>query len=88
VFLNAFRDEAGAFLKAVDPAGGEPLSKIVGMLDEEIAALKTSLDAPGRLSHQVTDVLFLSFELAAKKDVDIDREWARGRERKRAYTGE
>lgn len=88
MFLNAFRDEAGAFLKAVDPAGDEPLSKIVGMLDEEIAALKTSLDALGRLSHQVTGVLFLSFELAAKKDVDIDREWARGRERKRAYTGE
>lgn len=84
--LNALRDEAGRFLEAVDPAGAQPVSKIIGMLEEEFAALKASLDDPGRLSHQVYDVLFLFFELAAKKHMDLDAQWIRGRDRKRKYT--
>lgn len=86
--LNAFRDEAGAFLSAVDPTGPEPVTE-----DEEIPGLKASLDEPDnpdRLSHQVTDVLFLPFELAARKglDLDLDRERARARDRKRSYAGD
>lgn len=81
--LNALRDEAGEFLKAVDPAGEEPVSAIIDMLDKEYAELTASLDDPARLSHQVYDMLFLLFELAAKKGFDLDAEWTQGREKKR-----
>ena len=80
------RDEAGEFLAAVDPAGEEPVSAIIAMLDEEYAELKASLDDPGRLSHQIYDMLFLLFELAAKKNFDLDAEWHQGRDNKRKYT--
>ena len=86
--LNTFRDEAGAFLQAVDPADKESASDIIGMCDQEYAALKASLDDRERLSHQVYDVLFLLFELAAKKALDLDAQWAQGRDKKRKYTDE
>jgi hypothetical protein len=84
--LNAFRDEAGAFLKTVDPDSEEPVSEIIRMLDEEYADLKASLDNPDRLSHQIYDMLFLLLELAAKKNVNLDAQWIQGRDRKRKYT--
>lgn len=87
--LNDCRDEAGAFLKAVG-ADEEDMSKILGWLDDELAELKDAAagdDLPG-LRHQIYDVLFLLFELAARFDVDVDAEWAAGRERKRVkYVG-
>ena len=86
--LNAFRDEAGAFLKAVDPAGETSVSKLIRMLDEEYATLKASIDKPDRLSHQVYDMLFLLFELAATKNIDLDAQWIQGRDKKRKYTSQ
>lgn len=83
--LNAFRDEAGEFIEAVDPAGEEPISGIIRMLDEEYASLKAALDDPECLSHQVYDMLFLLFELAAEEDLDLDAEWVQGRNTKRKY---
>jgi len=59
---------------------------ILGWLDEEMAVLKDTVakgDRP-RLRHQAYDVLFLLFELAARLDLDLDAEWAAGRERKQA----
>lgn len=84
--LNAFRDEAGEFLAAVAPVGDEPISEIIRMLDEEHAELKASLDNAERLSHQVYDILFLLFELAARKNMDLDAQWAQGRDKKQKYT--
>jgi hypothetical protein len=83
--LNAFRDEARAFLKTVDPLSDEPISKIIRMIDEEHRELKASLDDPKRLGHQIYDLLFLLFELAAKENVDLDTQWLQGRDRKLKY---
>ena len=83
--LNEYRDEAGRFVAAIG-AGGQPVSKILAWLDEETAALKdaaTQGDSPA-LRHQIYDVLFLLFELAARFDLDLDAEWSAGRERKKA----
>lgn len=80
--LNEFRDEAAAFLEAVDPQGKEPISETIRMLDEEHDALNAA-----QLSRQVFDMLFLLFELAARENIDLDAEWARSREKKREYTG-
>lgn len=84
--LNKYRDEAGEFLKAIDPDDVEPMSKIIEMLDYEYTKLKESLDDRNRVGHQVYDVLFLIFELAAKKNLDLDRQWNLGRDKKRKYT--
>ena len=80
--LNDVRDEVAEFLEqmAVKP---EPVSRIINMLDSEIALLKESLDDRERLSHQLYDVLFLLFEVAATCNLDLDLEWIAGRERKR-----
>lgn len=83
--LNAFRDEAGDFLTSIDPGGKEPPSEIIRMLDEEHGELKRSLGDAERLSHQIYDLIFLLFELAAKEGVDLDAQWDRGRERKLKY---
>ena len=84
--LNEYRDEAGEFLKKVDKENIEPISKIIKMLDNEFNELKASLDNHNRLGHQVYDILFLLFELAAKENLDIDRQWNLGRWKKKKYT--
>lgn len=81
--LNAYRDEAGSFLEAIG-ASGEDIGVILGMLDEEIAHLKASLDDDAASAHEVYDVLFLLFEVAARYGLDLDAEWTTGRARKRA----
>lgn len=83
--LNDYRNEAGEFMAAIG-ASEEHVSKILGWLDEELAELKdaTEKDDLPRLRHQIYDVLFLLFELAAKYDLDLDAEWATRRERKQA----
>jgi hypothetical protein len=83
--LNKFRDEADKFLRAVDPTGEKPISEIIRMLDEEHTILKASVDDPNRLCHQIYDMLFLLFELAAKKNLDLDDQWIQGRDKKRKY---
>ena len=86
--LNTYRDEAGQFMTAVG-AGGERVEKILGWLDEELAGLKGAVgrgDLPA-LGHQIYDVLFLLFELAARFDLDMDSEWTAGRQRKREKYG-
>ncbi|MGE5653829.1 MAG: GNAT family N-acetyltransferase [Bacillota bacterium] len=81
--LNEYRDQAGAFLRRIG-AFDDDLSVVVAFLDEELTILKHSLDQDDRLCHQVYDLLFLLFELAAKKGFDIDREWLNGAARKAA----
>lgn len=81
--LNTYRDEVGEFLDGIT-AREEPVSRVMNMFDEEVALLKESLDDRERLSHQLYDALFLLFEIAAINNLDMDAEWARGRERKRA----
>jgi len=82
--LNEYRDEAGEYIAAIG-ARDEHLCKILGRLDEEAAELKDAAASGDllRLRHQTYDVLFLLFELAARFDLDLDAEWATGRERKR-----
>ena len=81
--LNEYRDEVGEFVDRIS-AREEPVSRVIDMLDEEITILKESLNDRERLNHQLYDVLFLLFEIAAIYNLDIDTEWIRGRDRKRA----
>ncbi|MFC2015033.1 hypothetical protein ACFLUP_03475 [Chloroflexota bacterium] len=80
--LNEVRDEVAEFLKQMS-AKQRPVSRVLDMLDQEIVLLKESLNDPKRLNHQLYDVLFLLFEIAAMRNLDLDSEWIQGREKKR-----
>jgi hypothetical protein len=72
--LNAYRDEAGAFVSALGTSAASE-DTVLQWLDEEIAELKASRCDKPRLCHQLYDVLFLLFSLAAHYDLDLDAEW-------------
>ena len=82
--LNNYRDEAGEFIASIG-AGDEQVSKMLGWLDSELAELKdaANINDLSELRHQIYDAMFLLFELAARFDLDLDSEWAKGRTRKR-----
>ncbi len=72
--LNQYRDEAGDFMKALGGAAYSTAA-IADMLREELNLLEKAVDDAPRLRHQIHDVLFLLFELAAIRDFDLDEEW-------------
>ena len=82
--LNDYRDEAARFITAI-AAGEEDPFKILVWLEDELEGLKNAADRRDlpALRHQIYDLLFLLLELAARFDLDMDAEWAAGRERKR-----
>jgi hypothetical protein len=82
--LNQYRDEAGDFLKRIG-AANEGMNKKIEWLEEEFNGLKAAKDEPARLSHQIYDMLFLLFEIAAVSNSDLDGEWAEGMIRKEKY---
>jgi hypothetical protein len=84
--LNDYRDEADEFVRMIG-ATDEPVDKILGWLDNELALLRKSLNDRPQLAHQIYDMLFLLFELAARHNLDIDEQWAQGRRRKRGKYG-
>lgn len=85
--LNVFRDEARAFVAALGTAAADE-ETVLKWLDEEVAELKASRGDRARLCHQVYDVLFLLFSLAAARDLDLDREWELGRAKSAKYLSE
>ncbi|MFP4045663.1 MAG: hypothetical protein ACLFS3_01245 [Candidatus Aenigmatarchaeota archaeon] len=84
VGLNDYRDEVRDFLEAVD-SEGEDFAKDIERLEKEFRLLKEGIDNDDRLRHQIYDMLFALFSLAVKKDLDLDKEWMKGREKKRKY---
>ena len=79
--LNELRDEAREFLVGIGQSERKA-SKIISMIDEEVALLKSSINNREKLCHQIYDVLFLLFELAGRYDCDLDSEWEKGRKKK------
>lgn len=79
--LNDFRDEARDFLNTIGKSD-EPISIKLNLLEKEMELLKASLQDPDKFAHQVYDMLFILFELAAQQGIDLDRQWKIGRKRK------
>ena len=52
------------------------------MLEEELNILKKVTDNPAQLKHQIYDMLFLLFEIAADYEFDLEEEWNNGKIRK------
>ncbi|MPM54012.1 hypothetical protein SDC9_100784 [bioreactor metagenome] len=82
--LNFYIDEVREFM---DKAGfsSEVEADIFKMLDEEFALLKSSYGNEEKMQHQIYDMLFLLFEIAAKHNMDLDSEWIKGRDKKKKY---
>ena len=72
--LNAYRDEPGEFVAALGTSAASE-ETVLQWLDEEVAELKASRGDAPRLCHQIYDVLFLLFSLAAQHDLDLEAEW-------------
>ncbi len=79
--LNHYRDEAGRFLEAIH-AAGEPVEEKIAMLENELQIMKDNMRCDGTLKHQVYDLLFILFEIAAQYDIDLDTAWTAGMRRK------
>ena len=85
--LNEYRDEAKRFMRKIKTEDDK--NKLISMLEEEFDILKaTDVDDENKLRHQVYDMMFLLFEMAAKFDMDLDREWEKGRRKKEAKYAE
>lgn len=76
--LNHYRNEAADFLRRSGFKDDNCSTKIA-MLEEEFSILKKATDNPEQLKHQIYDMLFLLFELAAEYEFDLDEEWNKGR---------
>lgn len=81
--LNAYRDEAGGFVSALGASAASE-ETVLQWLDDEVAELKASRGDNARLCHQIYDVLFLLFSLAADHGLDLDTEWEGGGRKKLA----
>lgn len=81
--LNEYKNEVREFLIRMDSLNGDNNQKIT-WLNEEFEILKMAVNASERdnIEHQVYDMLYLLFEIAADNNFDLDKQWQNGRERK------
>ncbi|WP_160691768.1 hypothetical protein [Clostridium sp. C2-6-12] len=81
--LNEYKDEVKEFLVKMDSLNGDNHQKI-NWLNEEFELLKKAVNASDidKIEHQLYDILYLVFEMAADNNFDLDKEWQRGRKRK------
>ena len=87
--LNLYKEEAKVFLESIDAVNESPLKKIT-FLEEEFNLLKKYLeiDNTDKIRHQIYDMLFILFEIAADFDFDLDTEWEIGKEKKSQYNAQ
>ena len=81
--LNSFTEEVRDFLRKVN-SGNENNHQKIEWLREEFTQLQCAIersDMP-KVQHQLYDMMYLIFEIAAANDLDLDSEWKIGAERK------
>jgi len=81
--LNDYKNEVREFLIIMDCLNGDNHQKIT-WLNEEFELLKKAVNSLQRdkIEHQLYDMLYLIFEMAADNNFDLDKEWQKGRKRK------
>ena len=84
--LNKYKDEVKQFLIRMDSLNSDNHQKIA-WLNEEFELLKKAVNASERekIEHQLYDILYLIFEIAADNNFDLDNEWEKGRKNKEKY---
>jgi len=81
--LNEYKNEVREFLIRMNSLNGDNHQKIT-WLNQEFELLKNAVNALERdkIEHQLYDMLYLLFEIAADNNFDLDKEWQKGRKRK------
>lgn len=81
--LNEYRDEAERFMRRTDDFQKDGQQKL-DWLREEFDLLRAAVNRGDgeKTVHEIYDMLFLLFELAADSHADLDAEWKKGRRRK------
>lgn len=81
--LNEYKNEVREFLLRMGSLNGDNSQKVT-WLNEEFELLKKAVNASERdkIQHQLYDMLYLLFEMAADNDFDLDTEWKIGNKRK------
>lgn len=82
--LNDYRDEVKEFLEKVG-SEDEPLEKDIERLEEEFEFIRQAGN-DSEIQHQIYDMIFVLFAIAAKKDLNLDEEWREGLKTKKKYT--
>ncbi len=81
--LNNYTEEVRKFLSNMNSDNENNKQKIEWLI-EEFTLLQSAIiesDMP-KVQHQVYDMLFLLFEIAAANNLDLDSEWNSGMKRK------
>lgn len=81
--LNDYRDEVKKFLLKVDSLGKNQDRKLMWLAEELDLLKRVVKDSDNRaISHQIYDMMYLLFEIAADCDCDLNSEWNAGERRK------
>ncbi|MBK1810814.1 hypothetical protein JHL18_09210 [Clostridium sp. YIM B02505] len=81
--LNKYKNEVRDFLLRMGSLNGDNHQKIA-WLSEEFELLKEAVNdsETDEIEHQLYDMLYLLFEIAADNDFDLDKQWQAGNKRK------
>ena len=84
--LNDYRDEVKEFLIKINSFGVNQEQKLA-WLEKEFDLLKLAVKNSDNkaISHQIYDMMYLLFEIAADNNSDLDSEWINGNKKKVKY---
>lgn len=81
--LNEKRDEVKEFLLKINSFGVNQEQKLI-WLEKEFELLKSAVKKSDSktISHQIYDMMYILFEIAADNNCDLDSEWIYGKKKK------
>ena len=84
--LDDYRDEVKEFLIKINSFEVNQEQKLA-WLEKEFELLKSAVKNSDNkaISHQIYDMMYLLFEIAADNNSDLDSEWVNGRKKKDKY---
>ncbi len=84
--LNDYRDEVKEFLVKINSFGVNQEQKLM-WIEKEFELLKSAVKNSDNkaISHQIYDMMYLLFEIAADNNSDLNSEWINGNKKKVKY---
>lgn len=81
--LNSYTEEVRDFLHKIH-SNNESNQQKIEWLKEEFAQLQCAIESSNmpKVQHQLYDMIYILFEIAAANNLDLDSEWQTGAQRK------
>lgn len=81
--LNRYTEEVRGFLRKIK-SDNESNQQKIEWLKEEFAQMQYAIESSNmpKVQHQLYDMIYILFEIAAANDLDLDSEWQAGAKRK------